>query len=90
MAYAGRYSASRPSDETYLAYLEGLVNLTQWLLARNYDVRLLIGDAADRNATQEFRSSRRESGYQRVRKSVLSMNRLTPLMIYSHRSSQQT
>jgi len=60
MAYSGRYSASRPSDETYLGYLEALVSLTQWLLARDYDVRLLIGDGADRNAAHEFRSLLRE------------------------------
>ena len=56
MAYSGRYSDSKPSDEIYLAYLEALVSLTQWLLARDYDVRLLIGDEADRTATQEFRA----------------------------------
>jgi polysaccharide pyruvyl transferase WcaK-like protein len=60
MAYSGRYSDSKPSDETYLAYLEALVSLTQWLLARDYDVRLLIGDGVDRNVTQEFKALLRE------------------------------
>ena len=44
MAYAGKYSVARPSDAIYLAYLENLVTIVRWLLAREYDVRLLIGD----------------------------------------------
>ena len=47
MDYAGKYSTPRPSNEIYLAYLENLVSFVRWLLAREYDVRLLIGDLAD-------------------------------------------
>ena len=60
MAYAGRYSVSEPSDTTYLAYLENLVTITRWLLAREYDVRLLSGDLVDMHAWQEFRDLLRE------------------------------
>jgi polysaccharide pyruvyl transferase WcaK-like protein len=55
MVHAGRYTTSEPSDEVYVAYLESLVAVTEWLLARDYDVRLLIGDGPDRNTTQWFR-----------------------------------
>ena len=38
-----------------MAYLERLVVFVKWLLDREYDVRLLIGDICDRPVTQEFR-----------------------------------
>ena len=60
MEYAGKYSVSRPSNEIYLAYLENLVSVVRWLLAHEYDVRLLIGDLGDMHATQEFRGLLRE------------------------------
>jgi polysaccharide pyruvyl transferase WcaK-like protein len=60
MDYAGRYSVSRPSNEIYLAYLENLVRVVRWLLAHEYDVRLLIGDVVDMHVTQEFRRLLRE------------------------------
>jgi polysaccharide pyruvyl transferase WcaK-like protein len=59
MAYAG-ISVSRPSDTTYLAYLENLVRVVRWLLAHENDVRLLIGDLSDMRATQEFRGLLKE------------------------------
>jgi polysaccharide pyruvyl transferase WcaK-like protein len=55
MGYAGKYSVSRPSNDTYLAYMENLAKVVRWLLAENYDVRLLIGDVGDELVTQEFR-----------------------------------
>jgi polysaccharide pyruvyl transferase WcaK-like protein len=55
MSYAGQYSVSRPSNEIYRAYLENLVRTVRWLLARENDVRLLIGDLDDMRAKQEFR-----------------------------------
>jgi polysaccharide pyruvyl transferase WcaK-like protein len=60
MEYAGKYSVSQPSNEIYLAYLENLVKFVGWLLAHEYDVRLLIGDIGDRRVTREFRSLLRE------------------------------
>jgi polysaccharide pyruvyl transferase WcaK-like protein len=56
MEYAGKYSVARPNDAVYSAYLETLVEFVKWLLAHDYDVRLLIGDLADMSVTQEFRS----------------------------------
>lgn len=56
MGYAGRYSVERPRNATYLAYLDVLVTFVRWLLAHDYDVRLLIGDGGDRTVTEEFKS----------------------------------
>ena len=58
MENAGKYSISGPNDN--LAYLEKLVTFVRWLLAREYDVRLLSGDVGDVHASQEFRDLLRE------------------------------
>jgi len=56
MGYAGRYSVERPTSTVYSGYLETLVEFVTWLLAHEYDVRLLIGDLAyDTSVTREFR-----------------------------------
>jgi polysaccharide pyruvyl transferase WcaK-like protein len=60
MEYAGKYSVSRPSNETYQVYLENLVRVVSWLLAHEYDIRLLIGDLGDMHVTKEFRGLLRE------------------------------
>jgi polysaccharide pyruvyl transferase WcaK-like protein len=60
MMYAGKYSVANPSDTIYLAYLDSLVTVVKWLLAREYDVRLLIGDLADVRACHEFRDLLRQ------------------------------
>ncbi|MGB7601103.1 MAG: polysaccharide pyruvyl transferase family protein, partial [Candidatus Sulfotelmatobacter sp.] len=56
MEYAGKYSIERPTDTIYSVYLETLAEFVKWLLARDYDVRLLIGDLVDVPVKQEFRS----------------------------------
>ena len=56
MEYAGKYSVEKPSNTTYLGYLENLVLLVNWLLGHGYDIRLLIGDAYDQPLTAEFKS----------------------------------
>jgi len=55
MEYAGKYSVDRPSTAIYRSYLDTLVIFVKWLLAHEYDVRLLIGDSCDTEVTQEFR-----------------------------------
>ena len=56
MSYAGRYSVDSPRDETYTTYLEALATFAEWLLAHDYGVRLLLGDAEhDTVAVQEFK-----------------------------------
>jgi len=60
MGYAGRYSVANPSDTIYLAYLESLVTFVGWLLAHEYDVRLLSGDLGDTSAKKDFRELLRE------------------------------
>jgi len=55
MEYAGKYSGAYPSGKIYSAYLESLAMFAEWLFARGYDVRLLIGDLGDMPAKKEFR-----------------------------------
>jgi len=61
MFYAGKYSVAKPSDTTYHEYLKSLVTLGQWLIAHDYDIRLLIGEVGDRSASDEFKSLLRAS-----------------------------
>jgi len=56
MENQGKYSAEKPSNAIYQAYLENLVLLVKWLLGHGYDIRLLIGDAYDQPLTEEFKS----------------------------------
>ena len=60
MEYGGMYSVLKPSSENYLAYLENLVTVVNWLLAHEYDVRLLCGDLGDMHAKQQFSELLRE------------------------------
>ena len=55
MLYAGKYSVEDPDESTFRNYLDNLVILVNWLLARDYDVRLLIGDLCDRPVIEEFK-----------------------------------
>jgi polysaccharide pyruvyl transferase WcaK-like protein len=45
MEYAGRYSVENPDPGTYSRYLDALATFTEWLLGRDYDVRLVLGDS---------------------------------------------
>jgi len=54
MEYAGKYSVAHPTDKIYSAYLDSLAMFAEWLLAREYEVRLLIGDLGDISAKKEF------------------------------------
>ena len=56
MLYQGKLSSDKPNESTYEAYLEQLVIFGKWLLARDYDIRLLIGDLADKPVTAEFKA----------------------------------
>jgi polysaccharide pyruvyl transferase WcaK-like protein len=55
MEAPGKYSVANPTDKIYLAYLDSLARFVEWLLARGYNVRLLIGDLGDTNAKNYFR-----------------------------------
>jgi polysaccharide pyruvyl transferase WcaK-like protein len=59
MRYQGRYSAKYPSAETVSEYFNVLSTFVEWLLARDYDVRLLLGDA-DPEVVEDFTSLLRE------------------------------
>ena len=55
MLYAGKYSVRNPRQETFMNYLESLVVLVRWLLAHDYDIRLLLGDG-DTPVIDEFKT----------------------------------
>lgn len=56
MLYHGGLSSDEKREDTYKTYLEQLVVLVKWLLARDYDIRLIIGDLSDRSVTAEFKA----------------------------------
>ncbi|HMJ23992.1 MAG TPA: polysaccharide pyruvyl transferase family protein, partial [Terriglobales bacterium] len=56
MLHAAMYRTVGPDSVAYSAYLECLVAFVRWLLARDYDVRLLIGEVSDSGASDEFKS----------------------------------
>jgi polysaccharide pyruvyl transferase WcaK-like protein len=60
MLYHGKLSSDKPGSSTYAEHLEQLAIFVKWLLARNYDVRLLIGDLADRSVVAEFKALLKE------------------------------
>jgi polysaccharide pyruvyl transferase WcaK-like protein len=56
MLYHGKLSSDKPSESTCEAYLQQLVIFVKWLLSRDYDVRLLIGDLSDRQVVAKFKT----------------------------------
>jgi len=56
MLHHGKLSSDKPGGSTYTAYLEQLTVFAKWLLSRDYDIRLLIGDLSDRPVTVEFKA----------------------------------
>lgn len=56
MTYAGRYSSADASNTIYERYLENLMSFVRWLLAHDYDIRLIIGDADDdKSVSKDFK-----------------------------------
>ena len=56
MPHAGKFSSGKAHDAIYQEYLENLVTFARWLLAHDYDIRLIIGEVGDRSAQEEFKS----------------------------------
>ena len=54
MDWADRYSKQGPGDGAQMAYLQAFAETARWLLARGYNIRLLIGDFWDARAKQAF------------------------------------
>jgi polysaccharide pyruvyl transferase WcaK-like protein len=54
MGWADRYSKQGPSDAAQATYFQALAVTARWLLARGYNIRLLIGDLGDARAKQAF------------------------------------
>ncbi len=56
MSYAGELSGGKASKDIYWEYLDKLAIFVNWLLAHQYDVRLLIGDVLfDNSVKRDFR-----------------------------------
>jgi len=55
MTYAGKYSTAKPNVEIHRSYMNTLAAFGSWLVARENDVRLLIGDLADTGTKGEFK-----------------------------------
>ena len=55
MGYAGKYSVANPRDEIYTSYLECLAAFVKWLVGREFDVRLLLSEAADTACLSDFK-----------------------------------
>jgi polysaccharide pyruvyl transferase WcaK-like protein len=60
MVSSGIYGTAGPNPEVQRAYLYNLVAFATWLLANDYDIRLLIGDLCDIDTVYEFRHSLRD------------------------------
>jgi polysaccharide pyruvyl transferase WcaK-like protein len=61
MVYTGKYSDASPDIRIYWSYLESLLEFVKWLLARKYEIRLLIGDLSDIGAMQDFKNLLRQN-----------------------------
>jgi polysaccharide pyruvyl transferase WcaK-like protein len=55
MECPGRYSVDQPTATTHQRYLDCLVKFATWLLAHDYNVRLLVGDTCDEAVVQELK-----------------------------------
>jgi polysaccharide pyruvyl transferase WcaK-like protein len=55
MLYHRNLSGDVRRESTYTAYLNQLVVFVKWLLAHDYDIRLLIGELSDRPVIAEFK-----------------------------------
>jgi polysaccharide pyruvyl transferase WcaK-like protein len=60
MRHDGMYGVKGPSNATYLAYLKSLVILVGWLLAHEYDVRLLISEIPEGPVKRKFKDLLKE------------------------------
>jgi polysaccharide pyruvyl transferase WcaK-like protein len=56
MLYNNKLSSNESNEPISAEYLEQLVVFVRWLLARDYDIRLLIGDHADKSVIDEFKT----------------------------------
>jgi polysaccharide pyruvyl transferase WcaK-like protein len=55
MTYSPTYSTETNRDGVFEAYMQKLVRFAEWLLARDYDLKLLIGDISDEAIAQQFK-----------------------------------
>lgn len=56
MLYHRKLSGDEKRESTYVSYLEQLVLFAKWLLAKDYDIRLLIGELSDTPVVADFKA----------------------------------
>lgn len=56
MSHAGMYGVEQTTTAQYKSYLEVLVEFVDWLLKRDYDIRLVHGDLAETEVIRAFQS----------------------------------
>ena len=61
MLDAGPYGGASSGNTTYRRYMDTLALLGEWLLAREYDIRLLIGGVCDQPVRQELKCRLKKS-----------------------------
>lgn len=62
MAYSPTYSMGDAVDDTYERYVRSLAELADWLLDHEYDIELLVGDAAvDTTTIADLKAALRQS-----------------------------
>jgi polysaccharide pyruvyl transferase WcaK-like protein len=81
MHIGAMYGNEKPDSAVYQNYLDRLVNLVKWLLDRQYNIRLLIGESGD--PVSEFQVILRErlSTYDRTRISFTKVTRVDELLL---------
>jgi polysaccharide pyruvyl transferase WcaK-like protein len=72
MSDPGRYSVATPRNGTHLSYLHALGTFVHWLLIRDYDVRLLIGDVYDIPVTRNFTELLKRNGLTEARGRIIN------------------
>jgi polysaccharide pyruvyl transferase WcaK-like protein len=60
MLYHYRLSGDGETNSTYSDYLEQLIVFVGWVLARDYDLRLLIGEMSDKSVVADFKALLKE------------------------------
>jgi polysaccharide pyruvyl transferase WcaK-like protein len=56
MLYGAMYGIEKTTSAHYAGYVETLAGFAQWLLNRDYDIRLLKGDLSDPTVAMEFKA----------------------------------
>lgn len=56
MDFGCMYGVEKTTEAQYMAYRGTLVGFVEWLIARGYDIRLIVGDRADHPVVEQFKA----------------------------------